>query len=129
MSSKVYLVVDKDGVPMYGTKVCSNKGAATRSMAPHLDGMLREKIGYSGPLSDVDRKANPGYGVPKPVHDLAIDDFVDDMRTTTSYQHKHGNKNITRSLVEEYNKIVIELTDNWHVAEVGLTSPYKVCKV
>jgi len=126
---RVFIVVNKDGVPMYGTKVCSNKGSATLSMAPHLAGIIFDKIGYDGPLADIHRKANQGYGVPKPVHDRAIDDFVDDMRHTPCYRHKNGNKSITRSLVEDYNKFIIELTDDWHVAEVGLSSPYKVLKI
>lgn len=126
---KVYIVVNKDGVPMYGTKVCSNKGAATRSMAPHLHGMLHSEIGWSGPLYDLHRKVNPGYGVPKSISKAAIDDLVDELRNTPSYQHKHGNKDITRSVVEDYNRIVRKLTDDWHVAEVGKSSPYIVSKV
>lgn len=126
---KVYIVVNKDGVPMYGTKVCSNKGSATRSMAPHLAGILHHQIGYDSPLAEVNREANPGYGIPKPVHDRAIDDLVDKMRNTPNYLHQNGNKSITRSLVEDYNKIITDLTDDWHVAEVGLKSPYKVLKI
>jgi len=128
---KVFIVVNKDGIPMYGTKVCSNKGSATRSMAPHLDAMLRTKIGYNGPLADIHNKANPGYGVPKTVHDQAIDDLVDEVRSNYNNRVRYqvGNKSVTRRDVEDYNVIIKELTDNWHVAEVGQSSPYKVLKI
>ena len=127
--NRVFLAVDKNGVPMYGTKVCSNKGSATLSMAPHLASIIFDKIGYDSPLADVHRKAQQGYGIPKPVHDRAIDDFVDEMRHTSCYKHKNGNKSITRMVVEDYNALIIDITESWRVVEVGLDSPYKVLEI
>ena len=128
-NDKVFIVTNKNGMPMYGTKVCSNKGAAARSMAPHLDSIIWDRVGYDTHLGQIHRKAQKGYGVPKVIHDRAIDGFVDEMRHKPDYQHKHGNKAITRSLVEDYNAIIEEITDTWFVAEVGANSPYKVLKI
>jgi hypothetical protein len=126
---RVFMVVDRNGMPMYGTKICSNRGSATQSMTPHLNGIIYDKIGCDNPMADIHRQAQEGYGLPKPVHDREIDDLVDKMRNTSCWPHKAGNKAITRTLVEDYNDLIREVTDNWRVAEVGLKSPYKVLEI
>lgn len=129
IDNQVFMVVNRDGMPMYGTKICSTRGSAAQSMTPHLNRILYDKIGYDSPLTDIHRQAQKGYGMPKPVHDLSIDDFVDEIRHTPCYGHTNGNKAITRTLVEDYNDLIREVTNDWHVVEVGLNSPYKVLNI
>lgn len=113
-----FIVVDRFGIPLVGTKVCATARGAKNSMAPWLNGFLHDKIGWEGSLKDINDKAQEGYGIPKPIHAARIDEVVDEMRTMSNYQHPHGNKKITRELVEEYNQIVEDIVDEWSVKKL-----------
>lgn len=113
-----FIVVDRFGIPLVGTKVCATARGAKNSMAPWLNGFVHDRIGWQGSLSEIDQKAQTSFGIPKPVHPDRIDDFVDEMRSVSNHTHPHGNKKITRELVEEYNEIIEEIVDEWSVKKL-----------
>lgn len=125
-----FLVVNKDGIPMIGTKVCATRGGAKNSMAPWLNAQVYDKVGYNTPMARVHQKAQEGFGIPKPIHPNRIHDLVDELRHTPTYSHKYGDKSITILLAEDYNKLIEEIVDEWHVAEIALTeNTYKIKKM
>ena len=115
-----WLVVDKQGIPMVGTKVCATRTGAKNSLAPHLNGELDHRIGWDdSAYRSIHKEAQRGCGVPKLVHPDRIDDLVDTVRSKPTWSHKHGDKRVTRVEVERYNEIVKEIIEPWEVVEVS----------
>lgn len=112
---------DRHGNPLIGTKVCSTKSGASNSLSPHVNRMIGNKLGWQGLLAEINAEANKGCGIPRPIADSQIDAFVDHMKNgTNTWRKAYGSPDMTRKLVEEYNEIVREFTDDWHVAEIEI---------
>jgi len=122
MSKKYYVIKDRKGNLMVGSKVCGSKTGCKNSYNSMIDKMLWDKMGSRQAHDEfwtIKSLANEGYGCPKVVND--IDMFllhVRDKNLTRSSWSKPYK--VDRADVEFYNEVIGELTTDWQVEEVEI---------
>lgn len=120
-ATKYYVIKDRKGNLMIGSKVCTTKTGCKNSYNSMIDKMLWDKMSTRLQQHDefwnIKSLANEGYGCPKVVDD--IDMFMLHVRDKNLARASWCKPvKINRCDVLYYNEVIEEITTDWQVEEL-----------